>query len=221
MRQVVSFDLNHPNVVIFNLTEANEELQQLDLEDTEAFTEYIFAKLREQQTMVGIGRYNEDRAIYRRSALFGNVRSIHLGIDIWAPPGSPVFTPLPGSVHSFQNNVGFGDYGPTIILEHEIEGVTFYTLYGHLSTGSIARLQVGQFFEAGERIGYLGHMQENGNWPPHLHFQIITDMQGRRGDFPGVATREEREYYLQICPNPNLILQIPALEQEPMQAVTP
>ena len=47
---------------------------------------------------------------------------------------------------------------------------------------------------------------ENGNWPPHLHFQIIEDMELKEGDYPGVCTSANREKYLANCPNPDLIL---------------
>ncbi|HMB89916.1 MAG TPA: aminotransferase class III-fold pyridoxal phosphate-dependent enzyme, partial [Rhodothermales bacterium] len=40
-------------------------------------------------------------------------------------------------------------------------------------------------------------------------FQVITDMLGRKGDFPGVAPPSEREVWLGICPDPNLLVGIP------------
>ena len=36
-------------------------------------------------------------------------------------------------------------------------------------------------------IARIGTTAENGGWPPHLHFQLITDLLDRHGDFPGVA----------------------------------
>ena len=47
---------------------------------------------------------------------------------------------------------------------------------------------------------------ENGGWPAHLHFQIIGDLMGFIGDFPGVAKQSEIEEWLERCPDPNLIL---------------
>ncbi|MEP6913389.1 MAG: response regulator, partial [bacterium] len=46
----------------------------------------------------------------------------------------------------------------------------------------------------------------NGDWPPHLHFQIIEDMRVHEGDYPGVCSISERAKYLNNCPNPDLIL---------------
>jgi len=202
---VVPFDLN--SCYVFDFT-ASGDLEGVDLSDTSYFTRFVFDILHQNEVPVGIGRYNEDRIIYQRSGLFGTERSIHLGVDIFAAAGTPIFAPLAGRVHSFQNNDNFGDYGPTIILEHNVDGEIFYTLYGHLSIDSIRNLRVGQSFNAGETLGYMGDDSENGNWPPHLHFQIITDMQGMRGDFPGVCSYADRDRMLSICPDPNLILRI-------------
>ena len=60
----------------------------------------------------------------------------------------------------------------------------------------------------GETIGHFGAANENGNWPPHLHFQIILNMGNYNGDYPGVCKRSEREEYLQNCPDPDIILQL-------------
>jgi peptidoglycan LD-endopeptidase LytH len=207
--QVISFDLNLPNVWIPDLTQKNTMLHQIDVADTQVFTKYIFSEMQVRQTPVAIGGYAEDRFLYHRSTHFLGVeaRTIHLGIDIWAVAGTPVFAPLAGKVHSFANNATFGDYGYTIVLAHELENVLFYTLYGHLSEESLEGIVEGKIIAKGENFCWLGKPEENGNWPPHLHFQIIADMLGKQGDFPGVAAPSEKDFYFQNCPNPNLILQ--------------
>jgi len=133
-------------------------------------------------------------------------RNIHLGIDIWGEADTPVYAPMQGIVHSFNFNNAFGDYGATIILQHAIEGFYFHTLYGHLSLKSIQNLKQGETVEKGQWIASLGEAEENGHWPPHLHFQIVIDMQGMKGDYPGVCKYSEREAYLANCPDPDLIL---------------
>jgi murein DD-endopeptidase MepM/ murein hydrolase activator NlpD len=125
------------------------------------------------------------------------------------PTGTPIFAVLPGKVHSFADNAGFGDYGPTIILEHTVTDLTFYTLYGHLCRPSLQTLYEGKPVQAGEQIGTLGCEDENGNWPSHLHFQVMLDLEGRRGDFPGVAAPSQQAYYQQVCPDPNGLLSYP------------
>lgn len=207
----VPFDLRAHNIWHIDLTAANEHLHRIDLTDTTAFTDYIFGELQRRNAVAAVGGYNEERFIYHRSSHFDGVaepRTIHLGIDIWAAAGTPVSAPLAGQVHSFANNNNFGDYGYTVILEHTIENLRFFTLYGHLSADSCRGLYKGKQIAAGETFAWLGTPQENGNWPPHLHFQLITDMQGKKGDFPGVCAPSERNIYLRLCPNPAILLKV-------------
>lgn len=178
----------------------------LDLTDTAQFTDYVFGKLREAGAEVGVGGYNEHRIIYRRSPHFqhseADPREIHLGIDLWAEAGTFIYAPMDGVVHSFQDNANFGDYGPTIILQHEFDGKPLYSLYGHLTRNSLTDLYEGKAIRKNEKIAEIGPYPENGDWPPHLHFQLITDMIGKRGDFPGVCSLRDRAFYLSICPDP-------------------
>lgn len=208
---VVPFDLNDPNVYVFDFSDSNEELNGLDFSDLQKFIDYSFDKLKENNARVGVGGYAENRSIYKRSDVFksnGEYRSIHLGIDITAEAGTEIFAPFNGKVHSFQNNSSFGDYGPTIILEHNLDGEIFYTLYGHLSLNSLNGLSEGKEIKKGQKIAELGDPAVNVGWPPHLHFQLIADMLGKKGDFPGVCLPSEKDYYLNICLDPNLILRI-------------
>ncbi len=179
-------------------------LAETDINDVES----LLATLN---TPYAIGGYAEDRAFYRRSANFANAegdyRSVHLGLDLWGPVGTPVFAPLNATVHSFADNAHPGDYGPTILLAHE--GI--FTLYGHLDTASLLGLKEGQLIRAGQQIGRLGAPHENGNWPPHLHFQLILDPGSWRGDYPGVAFKKDSAWWLKNSPNPNLLLQLPIL----------
>jgi murein DD-endopeptidase MepM/ murein hydrolase activator NlpD len=211
---ILPYDLHIPQLLIFDLSAQNKELCQMDFTHETSFTEYIFNEMEKANMPVAIGKYNEDRIIYRQSENFQGIepRSIHLGIDLWAEAGTPVFSPLHGHIHSFGNNTGFGNYGPTLIIQHRLADTTFYTLYGHLNEDSLTHFQTGKEVQQGETIGALGTQQENGGWPPHLHFQIISDIQYYSGDFPGVAAPSQREYYLWLCPDPNLILQIKKLQ---------
>jgi peptidoglycan LD-endopeptidase LytH len=207
--QVLNVDLSTDKVTTLDFSAHNTLLKQTDLLDTAAFNKAVQQMLQEKKAIIGVGGYLEDRFIYRRSKHFdvqAESRNLHLGIDVWIEAGTPVFTPLDATVHSFQDNDNFGDYGPTIILEHELDGTTFYTLYGHLSRTSLTGLSIGKRFEKGEKIAEVGPYPENGNWPPHLHFQVMESMEGKKGDFPGVATTSEKAKYEKLCPNPNIIL---------------
>ena len=135
-------------------------------------------------------------------------RRLHLGIDIWGKPHTKVMAPMDALVHSFAFNNAFGDYGATIILTHNLQGETFYTLYGHLSLNSIKNIQEGDRIKKGDVFAEFGIPFENGHWPPHLHFQVIMNMEGKKGDYPGVCKFSERERYLSNCPDPDLILQM-------------
>lgn len=135
-------------------------------------------------------------------------RRFHLGIDIWGPAGTKVMSPVDGIIHSFAFNNNDSDYGATLILTHNLDGLGFHTLYGHLSLNSLKNLHEGKRIRKGDVIGEFGMRFENGNWPPHLHFQLIRDMQGWKGDFPGVCRFSEKTAWLENCPDPDLILQM-------------
>ena len=198
--------------VAFDLSIDNHTLSAVDFTDTTAFELYIIEYLQSQNAKVAYGGYNEPRAIYQRSINFNSQESderyIHLGIDLWTNAGTPIFAPLDGRIHSFANNKGLGNYGPTIILEHQIEGITFYTLYGHLNSESIENIEEENIVKQGCKIGKIGNYPINGDYPPHLHFQIIKDLKGMKGDFPGVTSLKNRKTDLENSINPELILRI-------------
>lgn len=196
-----------------DLSIANNELENVDVGSSSALEDYITNHIRKHNALVAFGGYNETRNIYQRSTYFNQTnieteRNIHLGMDLWIAADSPIFTPLDATVHSVKNNTNHGDYGPTIILKHSITNVKFFTLYGHLSVASIAELEVGHVFSKGQQIATLGDATVNGDYPPHLHFQIIKDMQGFEGDYPGVCNKKDLEFYLENCPDPALLLEL-------------
>jgi murein DD-endopeptidase MepM/ murein hydrolase activator NlpD len=209
---VISFDPGKEKLVSLDFTKNNKELTEEILNDTEKFTEYINGKLKIANAEFGVGGYNEYRELYSRSRVFdeagGETRRLHLGIDIWGRPYTAIMSPLDGIIHSFAFNNNFGDYGATLILTHNLNGYTFHTLYGHLSLNSIKNLREGGNVKKGDVVAEFGIPMENGQWPPHLHFQLIDDMQEWKGDYPGVCKFSEKEQYLNNCPDPDLILQL-------------
>jgi murein DD-endopeptidase MepM/ murein hydrolase activator NlpD len=210
---VVAFNPAMERVIKMDFTANNSILTAEIVSDTKRFSDYVNDTLKQQNATYGIGGYLEHRTVYSRSEVFdskGNEepRRLHLGIDIWGEAGTPVYAPLGGMVHSFAFNDRFGDYGATIILQHQIETFQFHTLYGHLSLRDIENLKEGKFISRGECIAHFGQPDENGHWPPHLHFQIIIDMELKEGDYPGVAKFSEKEKYAANCPDPDLILKM-------------
>ncbi|RSK34001.1 peptidoglycan DD-metalloendopeptidase family protein [Hymenobacter metallilatus] len=214
---VLPVDLNAADVARLDFSATNPALQHADLRDTAAFEELVSRLLEAQDARIGVGGYLENRVIYRRSpGLFGDpsvpARSLHLGVDVWLRAGTPVLAPLAAVVHSVQDNNHFGDYGPTVILEHRLEDTPFYTLYGHLGRRETLLLRPGMRLDQGDTFAEVGPAPENGDWPPHLHFQLIADLLGYSGDFPGVGLVAEREKWAALCPDPNLVLQSRWLE---------
>lgn len=199
-------DLNPENTYFLDFSIHNPEMKLLDFQKIDELNSYVFNKIKQAGMKYGYGGYIEDREVYRRSPLFAlspeEARSIHLGIDVWTEAGKPVFAPLDSTVHSFANNDNYGDYGPTIILKHELKGISFYTLYGHLDLESIENLYEGKPIEKGQMFCRVGNYPVNGDWPPHLHFQIISDIGQKKGDFPGVCSKYDKEKYMKICPDP-------------------
>lgn len=211
IQRIVDFDPESDQLLPLDFTAQNKELSGETLADTELFSNWVNEKLSEQNARYGIGGYNEHRTIYTRSAHFDTgeePRRLHLGVDIWGPAGTVIYNFYDATVHSFSYNNHFGDYGATIILSYDMEGFKFNALYGHLSLASLSGLKAGDFVPAGKNIATLGAKEENGNWPPHLHFQIIKEMGDWKGDYPGVCKFSERDIYLANCPNPNFILDI-------------
>ncbi len=211
--KVVDFDRGADRLYQLDLTAGNKELDAPTITDTGKFDRWVTKKLHDNNCRYGIGGYMEHRTIYAGIPLFDSgldePRFLHLGVDIWAPAGTAVYSPLAGKVHSFQDNNNYGDYGPAIILEHDLDGLTLYTLYGHLSRKNLQDLRVGMPLSVSQKIGDFGKIEENGHWPPHLHFQLMFDMEGKQGDYPGACRYSEKDKYFKNIPDPQLILQFP------------
>lgn len=210
--KVVDFDHERDRLYQLDLTAANNELTAEVINNTPLFSSWVNSKLSDNNCRYGIGGYMEHRTIYAFSSHFDTddePRRLHLGVDIWGDAGIPIYTPLDGLVHSYQDNNNIGDYGPTIILQHDLDGLTLYSLYGHLSRKSLEGLLVGMPVFKDQRIATLGDIDENGQWPPHLHFQLMFDVEGKQGDYPGVCKFSEKEAWQKNIPDPGLILKFP------------
>lgn len=190
-----------------DLSAAGGQIQQGSaLDRAEAFDRELTALLANQGVRYGLGGYGEERAFYITPAYqtaTGAYRNLHLGLDLWTEAGHPLYAPLDGRVHSLENNPAPRDYGPTLLLEHTVPtGLRFWTLYGHLDPDLFDRWQVGDSVIAGTEIARIGKLSDNGQWPPHLHLQVILDLLGAQGDFPGVGTAADRTLWLSLCPDP-------------------
>lgn len=209
---VLDSKLTSRDFIHLDLSLHNKELQNIDVSSSKNLHQYIWDYKKCNGAKVAYGGYLEKRAIYQRSPYFNDdsntERNNHLGLDLWLDEESEIFSPLDATIHSFRNNTNFGDYGPTIILEHLIDQLKFFTLYGHLSESSLDGLIVGQQIRKGEKFASLGDARVNGDYPPHLHFQIVQDITDYIGDYPGVCSKDDLNYYSENCPDPNILLKL-------------
>ncbi len=208
---LVDFSIPKCAYVPIDLSIHNTELNAVNVSSSYALEHFIWNFIKHNDASVAYGGYLEQRGIYERSAYFKQStaeteRNIHLGIDIWMEALTPIYAPIDGAIHSFKNNTNHGDYGPTIVLKHNVQNDEFYTLYGHLSLESIDGLQDGVEVKQGTQIATLGTAEVNGDYPPHLHFQIIKDIQGFIGDYPGVTNQLDLDFYRHNCPDPKVLL---------------
>ncbi|WP_420320126.1 aminotransferase class III-fold pyridoxal phosphate-dependent enzyme [Flagellimonas sp.] len=190
-----------------------EEFNDLDL------LQFKFDRLqKEHPNKVIAGGYLEPRALYTSSSYdkVGNSgresRTVHLGVDFWLPKNTPVHAMFEGEVVTAANDAGDKEYGGLVILKHSFGEFEFYTLYGHLSPESATKNKNGDKIKKGECIGVLGDFPENGNWVPHLHFQIMLSLLGYKDDFPGVAYPNQLAVWKALCPDPNQLFKIKNLE---------
>jgi len=207
---LVSFDPQQDKLIKLDFSAAQTDPDPSIFSSTELFSKWVDDKLKNNGAIYGVGGYGELRNIYGMSNVFDAAeegeepRRFHIGMDIWGKAGTPVFAPLGGMVHSFAFNDRKGDYGATIILLHQLDGIPFYSLYGHLSFRDLS-ISEGNYMNRGQEFAHFGDVHENGHWPPHLHLQLIFDIELRQGDYPGVCKYSEREKYLSNCPDPDLL----------------
>ncbi len=210
--KVIEPSIDYCDYIALDLSVSNTELNNHKLETASDYEVFIHNHLNKNNAKIAFGGYLETRNLYKRSTVFKNEnteeRNIHIGLDLWINKQASVHAAIDGKIHSFQNNTALGDYGPTIILEHEINEYKFYTLYGHLSEDSLINKIIGQKVTQGEQIANLGLPPINGDYAPHLHFQIILDIEEKIGDYPGVCSENNLSFYKNNCPNPNVLLKI-------------
>jgi len=213
--KIVHFPVaNSTKVVWLDLSVGSLDLGNIgNILDAARLDERIASIIQQSGATLAFGKYNEARAIYAKPAYEvptndgSSWRTVHLGMDFFANVGSPVYAVFDGVIHSFADNANDRDYGPTVILEHVVtENLTFYTLYGHLNKECLKNLAVGKKIKRGETFATIGTRSENGNWTPHLHFQVMLDTLGNIGDFPGVCIPEDADVWKSICPDPWLLL---------------
>jgi murein DD-endopeptidase MepM/ murein hydrolase activator NlpD len=95
----------------------------------------------------------------------------HRGLDFVPGRGEPVLAVMGGTISKIEYS---GGYGVHIIIDHNIYGNKWQTLYAHMQKDSIpANLKVGSSVEMGEQIGKVGNTGISTG--PHLHFEMRVD----------------------------------------------
>lgn len=210
--KVIKPEIGYEFYTPLDLSASNTLLKNEKLDSANDYEKYIQKVLDANNAKIAYGGYLETRNLYKRSSVFNNQieneRNIHIGLDLWINEEASIHAILDGKVHSFQNNTALGDYGPTIILEHNINEFTFYSLYGHLNEACLKHINTDDKVKKGQQIANLGLPPINGDYAPHLHFQLIIDMEGKKGDYPGVCSKDNLDFYKENCPDPNLLLKI-------------
>jgi murein DD-endopeptidase MepM/ murein hydrolase activator NlpD len=173
-----------------------------------------FAPPEVETARYGIGKYDEHRpGLYTSKLFIKDDRTVHMGIDLFAPVGTPVHAFADGEIHLVGYNSEPLDYGCTVVTRHRLgreeagndEGFTLYALHGHLNRASLEGKREGQPIRRGEIIAWVGPKEENGGWLPHLHFQL-SFARPDRPDMPGVVTLRDRALARLKYPDPRLVL---------------
>lgn len=203
-------ELTSENCLQLDLSPNNQKLLNINFDDELEFQKFINEELASAGKTFANGGYLEERNIYRRSDLFLNpeehYRNIHLGVDVWAEEYTSIYSPFDGELIAAHNNSGYGDYGPTLIMKYFSGASEFFLLFGHLSMQSLDLHRVGAKISRGARLAELGAYAENGNWPPHVHVQMIKKLEKGATDHIGVCAEQELELWKEVCPDPARII---------------
>ena len=96
----------------------------------------------------------------------------HAGIDLKANSGTPVLAALPGKI--VKSDDSSPSYGGLIVIEHDVDGETYYTKYAHLQS---RYKNVNNTVQSGEKIGKSGggpnDPYKGNSRGPHLHFELL------------------------------------------------
>ena len=210
--EVIGTTLAHASMGALSVEASTTPRDPFELLRTEAAT---LGSDRFSPDDIWLGYYAEPRLIYTAPAFCkgpwkaSNRRTVHLGVDVFAPAGTSVHAPMDGIVAFTENRTGPLDYGGMVILRHETpQGDQFHTLYGHLDPACCSALHEGQPIKAGEVFAAFGADDCNGGWAPHLHFQLALTLAGMGTDWPGVADPDDMALWGAICPNPAALLNL-------------
>ncbi|WP_373280957.1 M23 family metallopeptidase [Nocardia higoensis] len=102
----------------------------------------------------------------------------HLGVDIAAPIGTPIYAVADGTVIDAGPASGFGMW---VRIKHEDGTVT---VYGHVDTATVS---VGEYVMAGDQIATVGN--RGFSTGPHVHFEVWLNGNDKVDPLPWLASR--------------------------------
>jgi len=97
----------------------------------------------------------------KRVSPFSGKRATHSGVDISAPPGTPIRATADGVV-SYSGRTQYSGY--LVVIEH---GCGFSTAYAHNKSNPV---KMGQKVERGDIVGYVGSTGRSTG--PHVHYEV-------------------------------------------------
>jgi murein DD-endopeptidase MepM/ murein hydrolase activator NlpD len=103
-----------------------------------------------------------------RSSPGGIGSTNHQGIDFNPGMGAPIQVIADGTVRLSQKSDA-GGYGCYVIVDHNVNGMKFASLYGHMQCNSVA-MSKGEDVKVGQQVGNVGSTGTSTG--AHLHFEI-------------------------------------------------
>jgi murein DD-endopeptidase MepM/ murein hydrolase activator NlpD len=159
---------------IFDFSSNNPKTLEYNTSDFKQFNQMVFEELESSSHQWGIGKYLEERKNMLRDYpnIIEEKRYYHLGLDIIVPFDTSIYSPLNAEVFEIGKEILIGNYGGFVLLKYDINGVIFYSFYGHLKTPHL--VNKGDKIIAGQEFARIGKESDSGGWFCHTHLQVLT-----------------------------------------------
>ncbi|MFE3192898.1 peptidoglycan DD-metalloendopeptidase family protein [Nocardia sp. NPDC059240] len=126
--------------------------------------------VNEAGSLTGAGRHQYPivPGVFTVSDVFGARGGTHMGVDLAAPAGTPIYAAADGLVVASGAASGFGDW--VVIDSLDESGRRYSTVYGHMYDNGIF-VHTGDIVQMGQHIADVGSNGESSG--PHLHFELV------------------------------------------------
>lgn len=182
---IYSGDIRHGNELAAAVTEQVKVLSTF-LDEARAFERAHQDQVQSTPSIVPLpGReFVLTSPFGSRRSPFTKAIDFHAGIDLAAPPGTPIHASADGVVvfagrYPLHQSVAWWRYGNLVMLRN---GDLFVTLFGHCQE---VKVQAGQRVKQGDVIATVGSTGWSTN--PHLHYEVRR--RGEDGQFEPVDPR--------------------------------